>query len=164
MEDRGGDSAEIGTWGKAEVDRFFQHWHEFKDGKITRLQLQIQVVPIRARMARLLKRGTSCEHSKTANTCGNILEKFPALWTCIYREGVEPTNNSSERALRHPVQWRRTSFGTKSQKGSRFVERVLTVVESCRRQGRNALDFLCKAVAARIVGSPRPSLLPRPGG
>lgn len=165
MEDRGGESAEIGSWGKAEVDRFFHEWHKFKDGTISRLQLQAEIVPIRARMARLLRRGTDSGHSKTANTCCNILDKFRALWTCIYREGVEPTNNSSERALRHPVQWRRTSFGTKSAAGSRFVERILTVVESCRRQGRNALDFLGKAVAAMTDGSTRrPSLLPHPGG
>lgn len=164
MEDRGGASGPIGTWGKAEVDRFFEQWHAFKDGKLTRSELQAGIVPVRARMARLLQRGTDCEHSKTANTCGNILEVFPALWTCIYHEGVEPTNNSSERALRHPVQWRRTSFGTKSAEGSRFVERVLTVVETCRRQGRNALDFLAKSVQAFIAGSPCPSLLPHPGG
>lgn len=172
MEDRGGESEAIGKWGKAEVDRFFTVWHKFKDGKISRPELQSEIVPIRARMARLLLRGSQCGkagtdktlHAKTAKTCANVLKVFPALWTCVYYEGVEPTNNSSERALRHPVQWRRNSFGTQSAAGSRFVERILSTVETCRRQGRNALEFLTKSVTALLHGSLPPSLVLKPDG
>lgn len=174
MEDRGDESAAIGKWGKAEVDRFFEQWHRFKNGEISREQLQAEVVPIRARMARLLKRGSTCSEPragntpqclvKTENTCQNILKVFSSLWTCIYHEGVEPTNNSAERALRHPVQWRRTSFGTRSPEGSRFVERMLTATETCRRQGRNLLSFLAESVKAQLLGIAGPSLVPCPDG
>lgn len=176
MEDRGGESKAIGTWGKAEVDRFFHEWHEFKDGKISRQQLQANIVPIRARMGRLLDQGCQCgqsdkdksgaksPHAKTASTCANIRAILPAYFTCCYHECVEPTNNISERALRHPVQWRKTSFGTQSEAGSRFVERILTTVETCRRQGRNVLEFLTRAIRALHHGSSPPSLLPVPSG
>ncbi|MBT9588396.1 transposase, partial [bacterium] len=121
---------------------------------------------------RLLCRGSECGdcgndkslHAKTGKTCANILAILPAYFTCCYHEGVEPTNNTSERALRHPVQWRRTSFGTQSEAGSRFVERILSTVETCRRQGLNVLGFLTKAVTARLSGSSVPSLLPVPSG
>jgi transposase len=59
------------------------------------------------------------------------------LWTFVRVEGVEPTNNGAERALRHAVIWRRISGGTDSADGSRFVERMLTVVATCRQQKRN---------------------------
>jgi len=75
-------------------------------------------------------------------------------------EGVEPTNNAAERALRHAVCWRKTSFGTDSAAGSRFVERMLTTIESCRRQSRDLLDFLVEAVAAHRSGGTPPSLIP----
>lgn len=172
MEDRGGESAAIGIWGKSEVDRFFGGWHKFKDGNLSRLELQAEIIPIRARMARLLGRGSQCGesgtdktlHSKTGKTCANIKALLPAFFTCCFHEGVEPTNNTSERALRHPVQWRRTSFGTKSDAGSRFVERILSTIETCRRQGLNVLGFLTKAVTALHFGSSPPSLLPAPSG
>ena len=172
MEDRGGESGPIGKWGKAEVDRFFEAWHGFKDGKFSRPELQLAIIPIRARIARLLARGSQCGesgtdktvHAKTAKTCVNILKILPAFWTCCFYEGVEPTNNSSEQALRHPVLWRMTSYGTQSEAGSRFVERMLSTVETCRRQGRNVLDFLTKSVSALIQGLPAPSLLPTPTG
>ena len=74
--------------------------------------------------------------------------------------GVEPTNNVSERALRPVVLWRKGSFGSDSEAGSRFVERLLTVVASCRQLGRRLLDFLVAAVEAALRGSSLPSLLP----
>ena len=79
-----------------------------------------------------------------------------SLWTFVGRDGVEPTNNAAERAVRHAVCWRKTSFGTDSEQGRRFVERMLTVVASCRQQGRSVLDFLVQAVTGQ-----KPSLLPQ---
>ena len=79
-------------------------------------------------------------------------------------EGVEPTNNGAERALRPVVLWRKGSFGSDSGDGSRYVERLLTVVASCRQQGRLLLDFLVAAGEAALRGSPPPSLLPAASG
>ena len=80
-------------------------------------------------------------------------------------EGAEPTNNVSERALRPAVLWRKGSFGSDSEAGSQFVERLLTVVATCRQQGRSLLDFLVAASQAALQGTAAPSLLPaRPEG
>ncbi len=75
-------------------------------------------------------------------------------------QGIEPTNNAAERALRHAVWWRKSSCGTASEWGSRFVERVLTVVATCRQQGRNVLEFLTDCFRADLGGQPIPSLIP----
>ena len=172
MEDRGGDSAPVGLLGKAAVDDFFAEWHEFKDGNLSRAELQTRIVPIRERMKTLLERGIQCGgrgrdktlHSKTAKTCANILDILLAFFTCCYYDGVEPTNNCSEQALRNPVQWRRTSFGSRCAEGSLFVTRMLTVVETCRRQGRNALEFISQAISAKLRSLPAPSLVPARAG
>jgi len=80
-------------------------------------------------------------------------------------EGVEPTNNAAERALRHAVLWRKASYGTDSEAGSRFVENILTIVATCRQQGRSVLEYLTACCQSAIDGSLcRPSLLPYPDG
>src|SRR5436189_6321618 len=77
----------------------------------------------------------------------------------------EPTNNVAERTLRPAVLWRKGSFGSDSEAGSRFAERLLKLVPSCRQQGRPLLAFLVAAGEAAVRGSPSPSLLPaRQGG
>ena len=81
-----------------------------------------------------------------------------------YVQGVEPANNDSERALRHAVIWRKTSFGTQSDAGSTFVERALSVVATLRAQRRNVLDYLTEACTAALRGDPVPSLLPAAEG
>jgi hypothetical protein len=72
------------------------------------------------------------------------------------------TDDAVERALRHAVIWRRISGGTDSVEGSRFVERMLTVVATCRQQGRNVLDYLTECFEADRRGQALPSLLPVP--
>ncbi len=89
-----------------------------------------------------------------------ILKVEPALWLFVTVEGVEPTNNAAERAIRPAVIWRRTSFGSQTQAGSTFVARMLTVVTSLKSQRKNVLDFMTHAVGAARHGNPAPSLLP----
>ena len=111
-------------------------------------------------MRALLDRGAACGCATTAGVCRELLAVEPALYTFAAVEGVEPTNNAAERAFRHAVCWRKTSYGTDSAGGSRFVERVLTVVASCRQQGRDVLAFLTDAVTAAGNGTQPPSLVP----
>ena len=75
-------------------------------------------------------------------------------------EGVEPTNNAAERALRPAVLWRKGSFGTQSEAGDRFAERILTVATTCKQQRRDLLAYLVAAVTAHATGTPAPALLP----
>jgi transposase len=77
----------------------------------------------------------------------------------LCNEGIEPTNNAAERALRGPVIYRKLSFGTQSEAGSRFVERIFSVVETCRLQKRNTYDYLVQAVTAKFTGKQAPALL-----
>jgi Transposase IS66 family len=84
-----------------------------------------------------------------------------ALWTFVQVDGVEPTNNTAERALRPGVLWRKGSFGTQSEEGSRFVANMMTVVATLKQQQRNVLEYLTAAHEAALRGEAAPSLLPK---
>lgn len=118
--------------------------------------------PIRWGVRQALGRGAPCASEKTAATCRMLLEGEEHLWTFLRVRRIEPTNNVAERALRHAVLWRKTSGGTASKWGSRFVERVLSVAATCRQQGRNVLEFLTGCFLAQLSGLRPPSLLRRP--
>jgi transposase len=98
--------------------------------------------------------------AKTEGTCREILKRRQALWTFVQVEGVEPTNNSAERAVRPGVQRRKMSFGTQSEAGSRFVESMMTVVATLKQQKRNVLEYLTVAHESALRGEAPPSLLP----
>ena len=118
--------------------------------------------PLRRRLRRLLEQGgaqTQCP--RTARTCANVLRLWPALWAFLDDPAVPPTNNDAERALRPLVLKRKISGPTRSRRGDDFIARAYSVVESCRRQGRDALDFMMQAVTAWLHGAPAPSLVPQ---
>ena len=108
-----------------------------------------------------MSQGVACGCPKTAATCRDLMAHEPKLWAFVWHEGVEPTNNAAERALRHAVLWRKGSGGTDSRRGSRFVERVLSVRETCRQQGRALLAYLVECCQAHVAGKDAPSLLPK---
>jgi transposase len=159
--DRGGESACIGRPLLRQGEKMFSLWHDVRDGRLSWLAFQEAMQPIRREVEALLEIGhLAVKHSKTKATCRNILKYKEALWTFVDQESVEPTNNAAERALRRPVIWRRRSFGSQSEAGSRFVERIQTAVTSLRQQQRDVLDFLTQACQAGISGTDPPSLLP----
>jgi len=162
--DRGGEAEPIGRWGLAEIERLFVLWHDFRAGEYDRKALQRRLIPLQARLGRLLRRGEESPDRRAAGLCRELRKWWRALWTFARVEGVEPTNNGSERALRPAVLWRKGSFGSDSEAGSRFAERLLTVVASCRQQGRPLLTFLVAAGEAAVRGVPPPSLIPAPSG
>jgi len=141
--------------------KLFEHWGNYHEGKISRAALVRRMAPVRREVERLLLRGVQSGNPSLVGICRELYEHRDWLWTFVRREGVEPTNNAGERALRHAVIWRKLSFGTQSAAGSRFVETMLTVIETCRQQHRNAFDYLTAAVEAHLAGQPAPSLLPR---
>lgn len=101
---------------------------------------------------------TGCK--RTRATCQNLLKLWPALWGFVDNPAVPPTNNEAERSIRAIVLKRKISGPTRSRRGDEFIARGFSVVESCRRQGRDALEYLHHAVIAWIDKAPHPSLLP----
>jgi transposase len=158
--ERGGDPERIGRGLLECVEQMFGLWHRVRDGTLNWADFQAAMPPIQSRVGELLREGAQLAHDKTRRTCANILKLEVGLWTFVRVEGVEPTNNGAERPLRRGVIWRRRSFGTQSDEGSRFVERVLTAVTTLRQQKRDVLDYLTEACAAAIRGVQPPSLLP----
>lgn len=150
IKERGGVSAEIGAGLLEQVTELFKAWHALKAGGLSREGFQREMEPVRARVQELIEKGTACDQEKTRGTCENLLKHAVSLWTFVREEGVEPTNNDAERPLRRAVLWRRKSFGTQSESGSRFVERILTAVTTLRQQGRDVLWYLTAACQAAL--------------
>jgi transposase len=162
MIDRGEPSQAIGEALLEHSDALFHWWHRVRDGTLTRKTFQRYVGTMSGVFRRDLERGIACGCAKTAATCRDLLGHEEWLWTFVWHEGIEPTNNTAERTVRHAVMWRKTSSGTDSPGGSRFVERILSVVATCRQQHRNALDFLTECHRQALTGGKLPSLLPQP--
>ena len=160
MIDRGGESAEVGERLMGHSDALFGWWHRVRDGTLSRSSFRTYVATMRPFLKEDLQRGAACACPKTAGTCRELLCGETHLWTFVRVEGIEPTNNHAERALRHGVIYRKTSGGTESEAGSRFVERILSVVATCRQQDINVLDYLTRCYQAHLDGQPIPSLLP----
>jgi transposase len=140
----------------------FRYWDKVRDPTRTRAGLGRQIErELRPEVQALLRAGAACGCAKTAGVCAEILKGEPAPWAFAGQAGVEPTNKAAERALRHAVLWRRMSHGTDSKGGSRFVANILSVVETCRQQGRNVWDYLTACWEAAGKGAPAPSLLPQ---
>lgn len=158
--DRGGPSRRIGEELLRHVDDMFEWWHKVHDGKMSRRTFRRKMGPVIDRVDALLREGSRCHHRKTAGTCAHILALDWALWTFVFLEGVEPTNNFAEQILRPAVMWRKTSFGTQSKRGSRFVERILTVTTTLKLQNRHVLTYLSEAIKAHRCGTPVQTLLP----
>jgi transposase len=148
MIDRGRPGKAIGERLLEQSNRLFHLWHQLGEGQLSRSQFQEAIQPVREAVRRALQAGKKSRCSKTAGTCQELLKHQERLWTFVEVEGVQPTNNEAERAERHGVLWRKTSGGTDSRQGSRFVERILTVVDTCRRQGKKVLDYLSASIQA----------------
>jgi transposase len=162
MIDRGGAAAPIGQRLLDLSDQLFAAWYRVRDRTITAKTFRGKTRFLRSWVGYYLKKGSAGACAKTAAVCRELLRLEPALWTFVSVRGVEPTNNAAERALRHAVLWRKTSHGTDSAAGSLYVARILSVVATCRQQGRSVLDFLRRCCEAHLQGDLAPSLLPQP--
>jgi transposase len=106
-----------------------------------------------ARMVHLLDqyRSRQDEAGTFARTLGR---EMGALWTFVVEEGVEPTNNRAERALRFAVLWRKISQGSYNAKGDHWVERILSLQETCRLRGIATFPVSVEAVTCSFNGQP----------
>lgn len=150
-----------GQFGKDLLDYtalVFKYWQNFRDGEVGRKKLKELMAPVRTQVEDCLRRAVANDTPKLSGSCSDILAHQEALWTFIDRDGVEPTNNHAERELRAFVLWRRRSFGTQSDRGNLFAERVMTVAHTARKQDKNVLAFLTACCEAKLSGSSTPSL------
>ena len=160
MIDRGGEAGEVGRRLLDHSDVLFRWWHRVRDGTPARSSFRLYVSWLRDCLRDDLRGGLACGCARTAATCRELLSGETHLWTFVRVEGIEPTNNHAERALRHGVIYRKLSGGTDSETGSRFVERMLSVLATCRQQGMNVLDYLTRCYRAHLDGGPVPALIP----
>jgi transposase len=156
--DRGGAARRLGRKLQRIAERVFEQWHLFRGGTISRVELAQRLDADIGELHRVLPSGQRCADAKATRFCVNLQDIEVALWQFVEQEGVEPTNNHAERLLRRGVLWRKNAFGCASERGCRFVERLLTVVQTRRLQKQGVLSYLQAAVAAHRKGLPAPSL------
>jgi len=161
LELRDKESSEIGAWLVMYSEYLLHRWRQVRTGNLSRADFDAEVPQHRHDIERWLERGAIAKHQKTAGLCRRLLRHSDMLWTFAYHEGIEPTNNAAERALRHGVIWRKLCYGTDSKAGSRFAERILTVLATCQQQNLDLLDFLRDSLSAQRHGRDAPRLLLR---
>jgi len=145
----------------AEHAKLFRLWHKFRDGRIDRSQLILRSIPIQQRLFALGERHLDSSHRDVRNLAAALFQHIERLFACVDYEGVEPTNNSAERALRTGVQTRKISFGNRSANGELATARLLTVAQTCGIQKVNILAFLSAAITSHRQGQTPASLLHR---
>jgi transposase len=150
----------FGEHGLKLTSQLFGAWRAYQHEHNDRARLQTDLEPIQNALRALLddagrKSKRTRYHRRFAN---NLLKVWPALWTFVTIEGVEPTNNPAERALRGPVIHRKLSHGTRTDNGERFAERALSIAATCRQQSRSLFDFLTELLTAHSRGDPLPAL------
>lgn len=160
--DRGGADARVGQGLLFATRSMFRWWHLLQAGQRDRAWFVAKMEPTKRRVKQLLEQGVAEGNAATAGTCRDVLSVEPGLWTFVATEKVEPTNNAAEQALRFAVMLRKTSFGSDSERGARFTERMLTVRSTLRKQGRRVLDFVEESIRAKWECRGGPSLLPSP--
>jgi hypothetical protein len=134
-------------------------WFLFKAGDISRSELIKKTKSARNAIKRCLKQYMHSQEKCVQTLAKNLFKRFDDLFTFIFYEGLEPTNNIAERGIRPAVQWRKICFGNRSDNGSVLTSRLLTVTRTCWLQKRNSLEFLVDAISAHRSGKTAPSLL-----
>lgn len=160
MIDRGGSSADAGSRLKSFGQELIHHWNRLQDGTTQRSTFDRHFSELRDEILEALLDGSQCDHSKTAETCRRLSNECSSLFVFVNHHGVSPTNNAAEQALRKSVIFRKLSFGTEANTGSRNLTVIMSVTETCRRLGRRPLDYITAAVDAAFNNKPAPKLLP----
>jgi transposase len=146
--------------------RLFRLWHRFRGDPAgqkhpirDRNDLILKSIPLQKKFFALGERYLDSDDKDVRNLATTLFVHCEKFFVFLEKEGVEPTNNSAERALRCAVQWRKTSFGSRSATGETAMARLLTVTRTCRMQNRNSLGYLAAAIRAHRRAAPAPSLL-----
>lgn len=155
---RDGPAAALGKELVEYAELVFFYWRRHRLEKLPREEYIRLMEAVKLAMKPCLKRVVHAELPDVSGSCANLLEHWDAMWTFVHTPGIDPTNNHAERELRPVVLWRKRCFGSQSDRGDRFVERILTVTQTARKQGLRPLDFLHQCYTAMLNGAPAPSL------
>jgi transposase len=150
-----------GAFGRELLDYtgiLFEYWHDYKDGKLPRERFVTWMAALNQHVEATLLRAADADIKGLSGSCADILAHKDALWTFVGRDDVEPTNNHAEREIRAFVLWRKRSFGTQSERGNLFAERLMSVAHTARKQKTDVLEFLTACCQAQCEGSSTPSL------
>lgn len=158
--ERNDEGANIGDSLLLLAQAMLSAWHRVRDGTLSRARYQNMARNAQVAMETLLARGVELRLRGLSGACEDILHHKEALFTFAFKPGVEPTNNRAERALRAFVLWRKVSFGSQSARGCLFAQRIMTVAQTLRLQGRSVFAFLIDACQAHLGGASYPSLVP----
>jgi transposase len=159
MAEAGGRMAAVGRGLVEQTERMFALQKRVRGGDVSHMAFVEQMAPVQQEVEALLSKGARLGEGLSGR-CSEILKLRQALWTFVYVARLEPTNNRAERAVRQAVLWRKSSYGVQSERGAQFVERILTVLTTCKQQGRKALAYLVSAVTAHQRNEVAPLLLP----
>jgi transposase len=160
---RSGPAGEVGERLLFFTELIFTAWHRVRDGTMSRAQFRRTMTVLRTAVEARLEEAVRLKIHGMSGSCANPLLHREALWTFVEREDIEPTNNHAEQQLRAFVLWRNKSFGSQSERGCLFAQRIMSVVHTLRKQDRHVFSFLVGACKASIGAGPAPSLLPLKG-
>lgn len=134
--------------------RLFRLWHRYRGdpaargAPLTRAELIAHVLPLEKKLFALAEHHVNAADDNVRNLARALFTNHQHFFTFVHEEGVPPTNNSAERALRPAVVWRKLYFGTRSQEGEIAVARLLTITRTCQLQQLNVLVYLTAAICA----------------
>lgn len=147
--------------------RLFRLWDRFRGdptargSPLTRDQLIAKAIPLQKAFFALAKRHLDSPTNDVRNLATALFAQHENFFVFVHHEGVEPTNNRAERALRCAVQWRKITFGNRSATGELAVARLLTATRTCHMQQLNALAYLTAAIRCHRRRQAVASLLPK---
>lgn len=159
ISERSGEPGRLGDQMLSTFYRIYSYWNNFLDNKIDRAYLIKATQILRKNFEVVLNKATTCRHKTTENTCKNIYKLLDSLWQFIFIDDVEPTNNIAERQIREYVIKRKLSCGSRSERGTRFLERVYSVFHTCKQKRIKTLEFIEKCVYNYFSNKSPPLLL-----
>lgn len=154
--ERDGPDKELGKALKEGLSTACHIHGKYRKGEITMTQRNQRLGHLKRKVEVSLEDGMANGSEELYKLCESLLDDYDKLWTFTKVSGMEPTNNLAERDLRKLVIWRRKSYGTRSNRGKRFVERITTVAQTLKRGGHNVLRFIQQTIerAYRNMSAP----------
>ena len=131
-----------------DIGAIFSRWHAFQKSPGSREQLWLDTKPFRERMNDFCIIFSNSTDQRVQTHTKRLLDNWKHLFTFLLHDGIEPTNNIAERAIRPAVQWRKISFGSQSTTGEYFAARLLSVTRTCQMHNINVFTFLSRIVQA----------------